>query len=450
VLQKFLFVGIGGSGGKTLRMLHDNLETRLTQAGYRDGIPAAWQFLHIDVPMAPDGVDPSLPDQLPPGQYIGMAPRGLGYRDLDRMIDSRGRAVARHVAAWRPDAHSVSVAPAFGAGQYRAVGRTITAAALPSVVEGLKRSALRLADVAVDQEFSRVSQLLTGQSGVSDHEPQVVVVASIAGGSGAGAFMDVCDTIRQLMPNSKSQITAVLYTPDAFQELDPASRSGVNANALAALGELLAGYWNNEGPAEDEFALLNAAGVATSEVELRGPSQTLLVGRNNGEIALAGQMDVYRAVARALTAWTADKAVQDAMHATVIGNWTSKATRTVDRSPLAPGRAAPFSALGYATVDLGRERFARYAAKRLARAAVIVSCAGTGTSGCPTRSRRRSPRRSWPPISSTASSTVRTERARTGPQPDHRRHPRGYEEQARERCSPSATRCRPRRRIRFG
>jgi hypothetical protein len=370
VLQKFLFVGLGGSGGKTLRMLHENLENRLAQAGVRDGIPDAWQFLHIDVPMAPDGTDPALPDQLPAGSYVGMAPKGMGYRNLDAMLDGKGRSVAQHLASWRPDAQSVAVAPAFGAGQYRAVGRTITGAAMGTVVEAIRRSAKALDDVAVDQELDRVSQALTGMPGISPHEPQVVVVSSIAGGSGAGAFLDVCDAIRQILPDSRGQIAAVLYTPDAFRELPQASRSGVNANALAALGELLAGYWNNEAPAEDEFALLNAAGVASSEVEQRGPSQTFLVGRGNGEISFTGQLDVYRAVARALTAWTSDKAVQDAVHSTVIGNWHAKAQRNVDNSPLAPGRPAPLSALGYASVDLGRERFARYAAKRLARASV--------------------------------------------------------------------------------
>jgi hypothetical protein len=55
---------------------------------------------------------------------------------------------------------------------------------------------------------------------------------------------------------------------------------------------------------------------------------------------------------------------------TVIGNWAQKASRQVDRSGLAPGGLAPFSALGYANVDLGRSRFAKYAAERLARSAV--------------------------------------------------------------------------------
>lgn len=370
MLQKFLFIGLGGSGGKTLRMLHENLEGILTQAGYQEGVPAAWQFLHVDVPIVPDGSDASLPEQLPRGNYVGMAPRGLGYRALDSVVDRRGPAVARYVASWRPNAQVVNVAPAFGAGQYRAVGRTITAASLASVVQALQRSATALMDIAVDQELDAVSRALTGAPGVSDHAPQVVVVSSLAGGSGAGSFLDVCDAVRQLMPASKSQISAILYTPDTFRELPQASRSGINANALAAVGELLAGYWNNESPGEDEFSLLNAAGVAISDVEQRGPSQTFLVGRSNGVIALTGQLDVYRAVSRALTAWCADPKVQDAMSTAVIGNWSAKATRETDRAPFAPGRPAPFSAMGYASVDLGRERFGRYAATRLARAAV--------------------------------------------------------------------------------
>jgi hypothetical protein len=370
MLQKFLFVGVGGSGGKTLRMLYENLENRLALAGHRDGVPRAWQFLHVDVPMVPDGEDADLPGQLPAGRYVGTAPSGMNYRSLDAMIENRGPAAARHVASWRPDAQMVAVAPAFGAGQFRAVGRIITGAGLGTVVEALKRSASALEDVAVDQELDRVSQAMTGKSGISKHYPQVVVISSIAGGAGAGAFLDVCDALRQLMPDSRDQISAVLYTPDVFRGLKTAAKSGVNANALAVMNELLAGYWNNEGPSEDEFALLEAAGVAVHEVERRGPNQTFLVGRSNGEIALTGQIDVYRAIARALTAWTSDPEVQDAMNVGVIGNWDSKSRGNEDRSKLAPTRGTAFSAMGYASVDLGRERFARYAAKRLARASI--------------------------------------------------------------------------------
>ena len=67
MLQKFLFIGVGGSGGKTLRVLRHELGIRLREVGYGGPIPQAWQFLHVDVPVKPDGNDPRLPDQLRPG-----------------------------------------------------------------------------------------------------------------------------------------------------------------------------------------------------------------------------------------------------------------------------------------------------------------------------------------------------------------------------------------------
>ena len=370
MLQKFLFVAVGGSGGKTLRFLHRKLRTRLDEVGYTGDLPAGWQFLHVDVPVTPDGAHPDLPPQLPAGNYLGLAPRGLGYKALDQLLQSMGAPVRDHAAPWRPDANLVGVPPRFGAGQYRAVGRTILGATLKNVVTQLQKCAQQLAHVNVDQELTRVADALTGQPGVTPYPPQVIVVSSLAGGSGAGAFLDICDAIRHVLPASKDQIAALLYTPDVFDDLPPASRAGVNANALAAIAELLSGYWNNEPPAGPEFAFLQAAGVPVQQFESRGPSMMLLVGRSNGNIAFTSQLDVYRASARALTAWATDHDVQDMVHTTVVGNWMAKALRPVDRTRLAPGRASPFSAMGYASVGLGRNRLTTYAAERLARHAV--------------------------------------------------------------------------------
>lgn len=370
MLQKFLFVGVGGSGGKTLRFLRRKLRTRLDEAGYTDDLPAGWQFLHIDVPVVADGSHPDLPEQLPPGDYLGLAPKALGYHALDELLQGMGQPVRDHAAPWRPDAKMVGVPPRFGAGQYRAVGRTIAGATLKNVVARLQKCAVRLNHVNVDQELSRVAGVLTGQAGVTPYAPQVIVVTSIAGGSGGGAFLDICDAIRHVLPASKDQIAALLYTPDVFDDLPPASSAGVNANALASIAELLSGYWNNEPPSGPEFAFLQSAGAPVQQFESRGPSMSLLVGRSNGNISFTSQLDVYRASARALTAWTTDHDVQDMVHTTVVGNWTTKAQRTVDRTRLAPGRPSPFSALGYASVGLGRNRFATYSAERLAHHAV--------------------------------------------------------------------------------
>ena len=48
MLRPLLVIGIGGSGGKTIRSMKQALERRLLSVRYNDGIPAAWQFLQID------------------------------------------------------------------------------------------------------------------------------------------------------------------------------------------------------------------------------------------------------------------------------------------------------------------------------------------------------------------------------------------------------------------
>ena len=52
MLQPFLLVGVGGSGGKTLRAVKHALELRLQQEDWEEGWPKAWQLLHIDTPTA--------------------------------------------------------------------------------------------------------------------------------------------------------------------------------------------------------------------------------------------------------------------------------------------------------------------------------------------------------------------------------------------------------------
>jgi hypothetical protein len=55
MLQPFLVVGVGGSGGKTVRALRHAIDLTLRRYGWDDGIPDAWQFLHFDSPQAQDG-----------------------------------------------------------------------------------------------------------------------------------------------------------------------------------------------------------------------------------------------------------------------------------------------------------------------------------------------------------------------------------------------------------
>ena len=49
-MRSFLVIGLGGSGGKTIRYLKQSLGEWLNEIGWASGMPQGWQFLHIDIP----------------------------------------------------------------------------------------------------------------------------------------------------------------------------------------------------------------------------------------------------------------------------------------------------------------------------------------------------------------------------------------------------------------
>ena len=48
MLRPLLIIGVGGSGGKTIRSMKQALERKFTSVRYPHGIPQAWQFLQVD------------------------------------------------------------------------------------------------------------------------------------------------------------------------------------------------------------------------------------------------------------------------------------------------------------------------------------------------------------------------------------------------------------------
>src|SRR4051812_45784556 len=125
MLHPFLFIGVGGSGGKTLRTLKADLEQRLLEASYSGAWPSCWQFLHIDVPTVADGNEPDLPGQLDEKDYVGLVGRQIDYRAIDSALLAAGRSsedVLRNLLGWRPDPQRVPVPVARGAGQFRVLG----------------------------------------------------------------------------------------------------------------------------------------------------------------------------------------------------------------------------------------------------------------------------------------------------------------------------------------
>jgi len=381
--NRFLFIGLGGSGGKTLRFLKDQIRRWMREHEIDGDIPAGWQFLHIDVQPRPDGDE--INDRVPHlagDEYLGLVPPGVTFDAVQAGLDG--------VAARRPESRTARVDPInlrvpifAGAGQYRAVGHTIGAFYVNDMKAGIETKLNRLNSAAAVNELNRVYGRARGMGAApaGKRSSYVFVISSLAGGTGAGLLSAVCDLIRATGPNAGDNIFGILYSSEVFNVLLPAARAGVHGNGLAAVCELLNGYWWGADPAAADHTIvkpiddpfLKAAG-AVGALTHSGPEYPFLVGLENAAGVNFGTFDaLFEGVGRALLAWVTDEEVAGSFIAYTIANWKNTAAANVRGEALVDsGESAaiglpPFSALGFARVSLGTDHFERYAVDRVVR-----------------------------------------------------------------------------------
>lgn len=378
MLRPFLIIGVGGSGGKTLRGIKYQLELKLQQVGWKAGIPAAWQFLHYDTPTAQDGVDYAIPF-LPPQEYRGLVSTGASYGTTYRSIESShvtNESVHQDIQRQLPNPAQVKVDVTKGAGQYRAVGRAVALGATRDIATAARNAISRLQDAQALAELQTLGELLRARNQGGDGAPMVIVISSIAGGSGAGQFLDITEIVKSTVKQQpwSNQFFSILYAPDVFDQLSVTA--GMPGNALAAIAETMNGFWTDS-PSTSTLELLKHQGVAPaygSAMDRVGAAYPFIVGRSNSKVTFDDQSAVYNAVATSLTAWITDERVQDDMIAYSSGNWQARVGANVlpDESGLiSPVHHSPaFSSMGFGRVTLGREKFLEYSAERFARSVV--------------------------------------------------------------------------------
>ena len=79
MLRPLLLIGLGGSGGKTLRAIQQALQQNLESSGHSGGIPEAWQFLQIDTTYIQGDLGFSAP-MLSAAEFYSIVPMGI-HRD---------------------------------------------------------------------------------------------------------------------------------------------------------------------------------------------------------------------------------------------------------------------------------------------------------------------------------------------------------------------------------
>jgi hypothetical protein len=372
MLRPFLIVGVGGSGGKTLRAVREALLLRLQQERWQGGWPEAWQFLHVDSPTAQDGTD--FPAAfLPSDNYVSLVPSGVNYASIYNSISARAEQKYKSdIEGPLPSPLDVKVPVATGAGAYRAIGRAIATSALGEVHEKAKSALTRLQSGTSNSSLEALTKHL-GMPVRGALPPVVIIVSSIAGGSGAGMFIDVTEAVKSAAGGQPwaDQVFGILYAPDVFEQIG--NMDAIAPNALGAMVETMSGLWTNS-PKESTTALYRSQGVLTANSTdyNMGPRMSYIVGRKNGLVDFSTQSGVYKATATSLAAWMTDVSIQDDLTAYAFTNLPARADNFIDNSGLKRSTKdlPPFSSMGFARVTLGTDRFLDYAGERLAKSAL--------------------------------------------------------------------------------
>jgi hypothetical protein len=374
-MRRFLVVGCGGSGAVTLAYMMDQLRSDLGRSGI-DRIPAGWQFISIDVPTAPGGLPAglrSVRDQ--GGTYFGAAPQGEKYSVLDNALSHqlRQRNKLDTIATWAPRTPaSVPVPVTAGAGQYRSVGRMITLSQAVAISQRLQACWDRLNSLETDTEMRGLS--FPGSDGYEPGDaPLVLVVSSMAGGSGASMALDVCRLLSMINGLDPLTIGVFMVTADVFDHLGAAATSGVKPNALAMLGEIIASQLGSA--REHDAELLSALGHQQGGGAVVPFARVFPVSRTMGTVGApfgdGTQEAIYRGLARGLSGMM----MSGRATATFVNyDLTNAVGSPGERNYVGWGANywdhLPWGSYGFSSLSMGRERYAEYAAQRLARSCV--------------------------------------------------------------------------------
>ncbi len=373
-LNPYLFIGVGGTGGKTVGVIRERLLTAVKSLG-GTALPRGWQFLHIDVPTDPDTRSTGLPYSLPRSQYVGLSSKTSTFANMTVGVSSTMESMGRdrYLAwdCWRPHPpEAVKVTITKGAGQFRGVGRVASQHGLKTIDAAVARALNAIADPLTTGELSDIqrargaSQVDLGSGGVS-----VMVIASVGGGSGSGMLLDVCEVVRS---QGVQSLSAVVFTPEVFETEAGRTDSGVSPNSFCAINELANAMWTTVHPGESSRETMFARAGLSRATGFGGPASVFFVGRSSGTVTLSDPDEVYAVVGHSLAEVALNEPLSNDLEAYVRANMQARTTGLPDNLRLSASTKRDlglFTALGFGRVALGRDYFDRYASQRLLRLA---------------------------------------------------------------------------------
>lgn len=397
-MRKVLVVGLGGSGGKTLSFLMDELLTQLREYRNEDGLswskddlPACWKFIHIDVPKDASSFGGNTVEDLK-GQYVGLGDEAALYEVYDKLAFDKfkeatsGAQGLKDFARWRPKpSEAADIGISGGAGAFRAVGRVVTLARAESIYSALVEGAKKLFEDQSDADLSEVSALFGGEP-KADKSPLILLVSSMAGGSGASMVLDVSDLLKGVgneVPKFAGHNTAAfLYTSEVFKGLGAVAQNA-GPGTLATISEVLSSATRrrNVWSEREWHALVKNAPLPNPMTTTgRGPKLFMPIGASAGGKRFGTTPDdVFRGFARVLAPLLNNSTQQEIFYEYVDTNFTKAVNLTPDLTgfsrELGDGAFVHpvfFSGFGSSKLSMGRDRYKEYAAQRIARMAINI------------------------------------------------------------------------------
>lgn len=278
MLSPTLVLGVGGSGGKTVRAAKQSIEKSLSEAGYPKGIPSCWQFLHIDTTYVQEGDEFPAPF-LPSDEFYSIVPVGINFQDIQKSIVSKHTTdeLRDWLAGW---AEPLIDTPLIGTSSHRsrrikrADGRLVGIPFFSGTFRKIEKSISILQSPQSGEELKNLAGILQDDNTAS--ELQIILISSLSGATGSGMFLDLGEILKRSTPYSFDPIS-FLYTQDIFKELSSTSSA---CNSLGALNELINSC--SHGLSEQSLTLYQEFGIFAEYSEYGfGCSTNILVNARN-------------------------------------------------------------------------------------------------------------------------------------------------------------------------
>ena len=371
MLRPLLIIGVGGSGGKTIRSMIQSIERKFVSARYDGPIPSSWQFLQIDTTR--DGHDFPAP-MLEKDSFHQVVPNGQDFAGMLRSITDKGDVPEQQkmLSGWGIANAAVNIG--MGAGQTRAIGRQAGVADSVGILNAIQTSIAKMNDPMAFAELVNLAKALNLDSPMKN--PQAMIVASVAGGSGAGMFIDVAELLKRATPDAwtKSAIS-FLYTAEVFTSVGKGAKDTAK-NSLGAFNEIMAGKWVGlSDRSELLYQKLGLAPVAQGDASGFGSKGNILIGARNKagtDISIgadgAGMDEVFLTIGEALAGVLTDDVTSEWLYQQAFVNVTETKS-AIDGSGLAPispdNPTFAAAGIGFGQLSLGADRVVDYVADSL-------------------------------------------------------------------------------------